>query len=1077
MKVIILFLLCVGLYGNSTAQQIVSVDAKNELLTDVLQNLAIQTGCSFPFEAETEKYANRVTLKLVKVTLAFALNEIFKNQPFEPKQNDKVYTLVYTNETNPIKHHSNKVLDTLYGTVWDSTSHPVAGAIVQLSGSDTPSDTTNSEGKFELLRVPEKGILIVRHPDYYPIEYKYNEDYANVLIKQKPLDLPETTVLPPKAIVVRFPPPPPPPPSSPKDLSPGNISTVKGEDIARQAVNNPLLALQGRVSGLAIDQSSGAPGASPKTIVRGKKSIDNSNDPLYVVNGIPIIPSLYMKTAIAAGPLSIIANIRPEDIESIEVLKDADATAIYGSRGANGVIRINTKKMATGKFRLAFNVFYGMGKVPRFLKLMNSSQYLSMRDQAFKNDGATPGITDYDANGTWQRNKYINWQKVFIGGTSRSMHSTLTLSGGDTNTHYLIGASISRETTVFPGNYFNMMSAVNMSIQHETRNKRIQIGLTSNFMNNDYHLPKEDLTSYSFMAPNAPEIYDDKGNLNWDDNRFDNPMGRASQTSNSRIRNLLLNFSTTYHLLSNLNIKANIGYNYMKVNNEALTPFISVLPSSENPEIQRVMDIETTQLRTWIIDPQANYRINISDHHFDLSTGITLQETIQKWDIHTGRGFSSDSAMKDFSSATNISKSDNATKYRYNGFFARISYDIRQKYVINLTYRRDGSNRFAKDTRVGDFGAIGVAWLFYKEKFIQDIFPFLSFGKIRVSAGRTGSDQIQDNLYSGYYEQAPGYYGMQGLIVAQISNPYYGWEITHKIEGGMELELFHILNIGISLYNHHTGNQLVKSTLPGTTGFQYIIANLPAVVRNRGIEVEIFKKSLHLKEFTWQPSFNISLPENKILSFPNIEQSIYVNRFAVNKPIDIKFLYKCEGVDPQSGLYIFSQKTYPKYIGPHLYGGMSNAFNYKGFCLDFFMQFVSQTGASVIGLTAPGRYLPTGSNQLETSGRWQLPGDHATLQKVSATDPAVNEAYMKNNQSDARLENTSFIRLKNVGFSYTLQNKKKPDGQQSIKVYIQSQNLFTLTGYHGLDPETQSYGSKLQVPPQRTIIFGLQIIL
>lgn len=1060
MRLFIFVMTCLGLHVSSTAQEKkFRLDVKNAQLSEVVQDIANKMECSIIFEHGSDNNAKPVNACTYYSTVQEALDIVLKDQPIKYVQNGLFFTLIDTVQTkrNIVKLRQT----TLEGTIYNSGGGHVAGATVQVMGTDIPPATTNSEGQFKFPNAPYIGKLQIRYRDYEPIEKPYDTSPVNIRIEQYPVELKGADVKPPPVNL----------PFAPaKELSTGNMSVINGQIINRQLVNDPLVAIQGRAAGLRITQTSGVPGARPDDLIRGKNSISHNNGPLYVVDGIPIISFPYPQTSIAAVTLSIIANIRPENIESIEVLKDAVATAIYGSRGANGVIVFKTRKTLSGRFSVTFDASLGTGKVPRRMKLLDTPQYLEMRNEAFKNDGAVPGRGDYDVNGTWNSKSYTDWQKVLFGNPSKIMRYTLAISAGDTNTHFIAGGSIHRETTVMPGDYYNMVGAANLSLHHATKNKKIQFDLTGGYTSNYYDLPKEDFTPYSFMAPNTPAIFDDKGDLNWENGTFNNPIGRTQQQSTSHTQNILLNYSLMVNPLASLYFNVHVGYNYMGIKNHTFTPSSSFSPYSENPTALRVMDNGTNNLATRIANVQAKYAFKIRKNvQIDMLAILEAQQTTQRWNTLTARGYSSDSAMKDFWSATSISGSGNGTQYRYGAFSASISANYKQKYAVDLILRRDGSNRFGEKTRVGNFGAIGGAWLFYRDSLIKSLFPALSAGKLRFSAGITGSDPIEDNLYSSYYQQAYGYFGVPGLTSAQLSNPLLKREQTNKIEAGIEIGLFKKLNINLSLYRNVTHNQIMKSDLAGTTGFPYITDNLDAKVQNTGFEVEAFIDSIQSKNFTWLSSLNFSLFKNKIISFPGLAQSGHGNLLRINEPTDIKLFPRLIRVNPETGQYEFTTKTYPVYFGPRANGGLSNTFIYKNFSLDMFLYFVIQSGASVVGLATPGRFINSGSSQPgNINDRWRTTGDQANIQKVSAKGAEVNQSNITYNQSDARKKDASYIRLKNVCFSYTL------PGSEHVQLYVQAQNLFTITRYKGLDPETQSL-SGLWLPPQRQYSIGVKI--
>ncbi|WP_428331625.1 SusC/RagA family TonB-linked outer membrane protein [Mucilaginibacter sp.] len=803
-----------------------------------------------------------------------------------------------------------------------------------------------------------------------------------------------------------------------------------------------------------------------------------------MIDGIPFNSKSLSETINAAGQfaLSPFTSLRPNDIESIDVLKDADATAIYGSRGANGVILITTKKGKAGKTKVDFNFYSGTGKTTRSLKLMNTEQYLTMRKEGYKNDNATIPAFAYDVNGNWDHSRYTDWQKVLIGGVAKTTDAKASVSGGNELTQFLVGLGYHRETNVFPGGFADQIASANVNVNHISENRKFRANFSSNFSNNTNKLPQTDFTTFIFTAPDAPAVYDSKGQINWQNNTFPNPLALLKQTSNSITESLVDNLNLSYTLAAGLQIKANLGYSSIQMNETAIVPYSSINPANSPTDISRKSFIGYNAVKTWIVEPQLNYTKTFGNHHLDALVATTMQETVQKALITNAKGFSSDALLESVGAATQISTGTGYTQYKYNAVFARVGYNYKEKYVLNLTGRRDGSSRFGPGQQFGNFGAVGAAWIFSRENFFEKEFPFISLGKIRASIGKTGNDQIGDYQFLSLYGPVTGYFGTSGLSTFKIANPYFGWETINKKEIALEMGFLnnHIL-VNTSYYQNRTSNQLVGYSLPATTGFNSVIANLPAVTQNTGLEMDFTTINIKSNNFTWNSSANISFPRNKLVSYPNIEGSSYATQQAVGYPLTMRYLYKYTSIDQTTGLYtvadldkdgsITDKDKYPVDFGQKYSGGFSNSLTYKGITLDFFFQFAKQTGYRFAGLTAPGRFLQTGANMpVEFLDSWKNTGDPAKYQRFSATSGAANTAFSRYKSSDALISDASYIRLKNISLSWALPsqicNKLKV---QNARIYLQAQNLFTITKFDGLDPETQSYGSSIGLPTLRII--------
>jgi TonB-linked SusC/RagA family outer membrane protein len=773
------------------------------------------------------------------------------------------------------------------------------------------------------------------------------------------------------------------------------------------------------------------------------------------------------------------------------VLKDADATAIYGSRGANGVILITTKKGKAGQTTVDANIYSGSGKVAREMDLLNTSQYLAMRHEAFNNDGLTLGVSDYDINGDWDSTRYTNWQKVLIGNTASFTNAQLNISGGNTNTQFVIGGGYSNQGTVYPGDNHDKKTSAHVNLTHNSIDQRFHLVFSTSYVNDNSDLPNLDLTSYITLAPDAPEIYDANGNLNWQfiNGSFTwlNPLRYIVQHDNAITKALVSNLNLDYKLLPGLSLKANIGYTHSQYGQTNLSPSTYWFPPlNANPSFRSIA-LASAELETWIVEPQAAYRKKMGKGVLDCLVGTTFQQSVSTDMAESASGFASDALISDPVAASNfyIDGNDN-TIYRYNALFGRIGYSWAEKYLLNLTGRRDGSSRFGPGKQFGNFGAVGSGWIFSKESFVQNNLGFLSFGKIRASYGSTGNDGIRDYEYlSTYTPASPTYQNASTLSPTQLTNPNFAWETVKKLEGGVDLGfLKDRILLSIGAYRNRTDNQLVGYSLPSITGFTSVQYNLPALVQNTGTEYTISTVNIRAAHFSWTSSLNLSFTSNKLVSYPNIQSSTYEFIYAVGKSMFSRLVFHNTGVDPQTGIYIYATKnannapSFPQDlissqpITQKYFGGIQNSFTFKGFRLDFLFQFVKQLAQNYLStFNPPGQFNFTSSNEpVEVLNRWQKPGDVTNIAKFS-TNSSQDPSYSLGG-SDRIFGDASFIRLKNLALSYQLPlDDRRKLHLVNARIYINAQNVLTFTKYQGLDPETGG----LNLPPLRMFTGGIQL--
>ncbi len=865
----------------------------------------------------------------------------------------------------------------------------------------------------------------------------------------------------------------------------GNISRVTAEEIENQPVLNPLAAIQGRMPGVEIIESTGVPGGGFDIKIRGTNSLrTGGNNPLFIVDGVPF-PSGAITNQFVAGanirsnPLSA---INPSDIASIEVLKDADATAIYGSRGANGVVLITTKQGKSGKTQVNLNMSTGVGEVSNFMDLLNTEQYLDLRRDAYELAETEPTAAGAPDLVVWDRDRYVNWQKELIGNTARLRNFQASLSGGNENTSFRAGTGFREETTVFSGDFKNRRFSGNVNLRHTSENQKFTGNISGTFSSDNNNLPKTDLTlSALTLPPNAPILYNEDGSLNWENSTWTNPLASLQEKYTSEINTLILHTDLGYKIFDGLELSSGLGYTKMYANQLQTTPQSAFDPAQTFN--QRRASQNNSELETWIIEPKLRYRNKFGNFDFDVLVGGTIQEDTRINSGFRASGFGSDALLENLGAANSIQViNSNRIDYKYQAIFSRLHLDYKDKYLVNLTGRRDGSSRFGPGREYGNFGAVGTAWIFSEENFIKKSLGFINFGKLRFSYGTTGSDQIGDYEFLDLWRASRySYQGITGFNPVRIANPDFGWETNRKLEMGLELGFFdNAINLSSSYYRNRSSNQLVGFPLPGTTGFTRVQSNFPATVENKGLEFLLTTRNFDNDNFRWETSFNISFQNNKLLEYEDLESSPYANLYSIGKPLNLLRSYRYTGVNPETGVFDFADLngdgfiSYPEDIedntdfDPDYYGGLRNSLTYKSWNLDFFFQFSKQNG---LGYYNAFTLAGSRSNQpVAVLDRWQATGDQTSYQKPSVQFNDAFFSYLNATGTSFNVSDASYIRLKNVSLSYTLPVL----GNLSSRIYFQGQNLFTITDYKGLDPENPGLNS---LPPLRVYSIGLELNL
>jgi TonB-linked SusC/RagA family outer membrane protein len=868
----------------------------------------------------------------------------------------------------------------------------------------------------------------------------------------------------------------------------GSIAKITSKDIEKQPVANVLATMQGRMAGVDVVQTTGVPGGGFDIRIRGLNSLRSTgNAPLYIIDGVPFasdaIGDAQTSSTLptATSPLN---SINPSAVESIEILKDADATAIYGSRGANGVVLITTKKGKAGKTQFTASASTGTGQVTRMLDLLHTEQYLAVRQQAFANDGIKDyPYNAYDVNGTWDTNRYTDWQKELTGGTVTIKILQAAVSGGSAQTHFLVSGNTYTQSTVFPGDFDYKKGGVHVSLDHESEDKRFKVVFSGSYDIQDNDQPAADLTRISRnLAPNAPALYDAEGNLNWENSSWENPLAALHAEALAKTNSLVANSTFSYELPYNFTAKTSLGFTDLDHHESRTDPSTIYDPIYEaGPEYSAIF-LTTTGRRSWIVEPQLNWNHNLGHAKVDVLFGGTFQNQVSDRLIQYGSGFTSNSLLYNLASASySKTYNDDETVYRYQAFFGRVNLSWKDMYFVNLTGRRDGSSRFGPGKQFANFGAMGAAWLFSSANLLKEHLSFLSFGKLRGSYGVTGNDQIGDYQYLDTYQSSGNVYdGTVGLQPMRLFNPNFSWESNQKMEAAIELGFLQDrIFTTASWYRNRSSNQLIGMPLPATTGFTSLQSNLAATVQNTGLELTLRTVNIQKDAFGWTTSFNITLPKNELIAFPGLVSSTYRNQYVIGESINIQKLYHYTRINPQTGVYEFEDTNGDGILSfaddaqtvrdfsPEYYGGLQNQLRYKRFQLDFLFQFVKQLNWNAASqYSAPGAF---GNQPTSVLSSWQQPGDSGPNQiyTTGLNGDAVN-AYGRYANSNAAVSDASYIRLKNIAVSYNVPST--PKGSQ-CKLYLQAQNLLTLTRYKDGDPEFRSFN---YLPPMRIISFGAE---
>ena len=905
-----------------------------------------------------------------------------------------------------------------------------------------------------------------------------------------------------------------------KRLTTGAVSKISGSDISIQPIANPILALQGRSTGLNIMNPNGSIGSMPEVQIRGVGTLTGQNQPLYIMDGVILPNQSQVATTALQGRyngiqgISPFNTINPNDIESVEVLKDADATAIYGSRGSNGVIIITTKKGKQGEVKFNLDFSTGVTHATAIPKRLNTQQYLQLRRDAFAMGNYNP--TNQQAinpivptasnapdlvNPLWSQDAYTDWGDYEYGNSAFNNNFQANASGGSKSLSFYSSLGFTRNEDITLFNPYQKTLSGLVKLNHTSANDRLNIRF-SNSLSQSILRPSTGGTGQShlsFLPPNMPSFYPD-GKEYWPEaniaatnirNFLTNPSAGQYIIRDNKTLSVISNIDISYEVAKNLTAKVQLGYNNQNFDFSSKTTSRAIDPFG-NPQLPTKNDSQNIY-ESINIEPQLSYFTKIGKGKLDILTGITFfQKNNDIYSIALS-GFDSDLLMDSWSAAAQVfSRTSSYTRYNFNSVFARLGYNWDDKYIINGSFRRDGSSRFGPNNKWGNFGSVGAAWIFSKESFLKNS-TVLSHGKLRGSYGATGNDQINDFRFTSLFSATGTYDGASILNPDYLANPNFKWEETTKRDLALELGFFkdRIL-LNVNWFRNLSTDLLTNQSIPSQTGFSNFLDNFPGVIENTGWEFELTTNNLSpTSSVNWKTFFNLSFLDNTLIKYPDLPNSPNANTLEIGRPVpnpryplDIERPWVFLGIDSATGQPILEdidgngsisasgfldRRWYGSSI-PSFQGGFTNSLSYGGFTLDVFIQFSKQfTTNHLYGTLLAGQLFNPVADY--AGNYWTKPGDESKYPRLytglnnlsSSQSRAALTQYLA---STAAIEEVFYARLKNVSLSYTfpkqLASKLKLD---NLSIYVKGQNLFTYVNKELYkDPEMINFFTKGFIP-------------
>tara|TARA_R110002051_G_scaffold119846_1_gene193117 strand:- start:208 stop:3543 length:3336 start_codon:yes stop_codon:yes gene_type:complete len=1092
-------------YANVTYSQTkIDIEVVEVPLQTLFREIQNKSEYIFFYKDELLVNSNRVTVKVKGATLATILDDVFKGSNMNYRIDDRqvvVYETVQKTTSKEIEKPQEFIVS---GVVLDQEGTPLPGANILEKGT-TNGTQTDFDGNYSLTVKGGEAILVITYIGFSTQELPVaGQSKINITLAESAAALDEI-------IVVGY------GTQKKSDLT-GSVSSLKSEDLnpgANASVDQMML---GRAAGVQINQASSAPGGGLSIRIRGASSLNASNEPLYVIDGFPIDNSPNLASGGAAevsenrSPNNPLNSLNPADIQSIEILKDASATAIYGSRGANGVVMITTKKGRAGKMNVTYDVYSGIQTVAKTIDVLSTSEYINAINDLSQEQGNAPVFSNEDISNIGAGNF---WQDEIFRSAPITSHN-LSVGGGSENTS--IYSSI---------NYFDQEGVVkNSGIKKYTGRINIdtKIGERANIgLNFNTSLIKDNNNIDGIQTnENAGPIY---SSLLYDPTEpIFNSDGTFSQSSNLTVNNpvtLISGISSlnetnrtfgsaylNYNFTDELSGKFNFGTDRQTSRRDIYNSTQTIRGGAAGG----IANINVLERSNYLFEYTMNYNKAFNENHnLAVLGGVTYQKFQSKNFFGNISGFPTDEIgtgnleLGDTNTDQLGSRLEENTLLSYLG---RINYNLFNKFLLTGSIRADGSSRFGENSKFGYFPSFAFGWKLTEEEFIPDVFSEL---KLRTSWGQTGNQEIGNYNSLLTFQSGPnvvlGNSVLGSVIPSRKSNDDLKWETTEQFNIGLDVALLRGRISGtFDYFSKNTKDLLFNLPLPLASGYASILSNV-GEVQNKGFEVLINTTNVVSGDFKWDTSLNFSAIKNKVLDLGRVESIVTgaiqsVGNTAIIRegdPLAAYYGYVVTGIfqendDIANSPQPTAQPGYPIFedrdgdgaitpadqtiIGspfPDFSYGFQNSFSFKNWKLDVFFQ--GQEGVDLVNINLIESLYPANFRRNRQS-RTML--DRWTPQNTDAKWPSsVNpNAYGASKVNSLSVEDASYLRLKNVQLSYNIP-VDNINLLNSLRVYVTGQNLFTITDYGGFDPEANSLGSSnvrvdySSYPLARTYLVGL----
>lgn len=1081
---------CAVTYAQNLDDIKISINASNSTVKDILSIAEKEYGLKFFYNENELDVTRKQTIQVNSISFGEFISKLFNGKAEFVESDGGVIILKSKKAEKATKYQ-------LKGVVLDEEGHPVIAATVVEKGTSNVFSTT-LDGEFLIETIKPSAVLSISSMGYKDKDVQVSTNqYARIVLA---LD----TQLLEEVVITSY-------GTFKKSAYAGSASNVKANSIKDIPAVSFKEMLQGNAAGVQFSSPSGQPGASSEINIRGMGSFNASNQPLYVIDGVPV-RSGSVNSISSDASLDVMSTINSSDIESMTVIKDAAAASLYGSRAANGVIIITTKRGKSGAPKVSLKADWGFSDFAmEYRPVMNGEQRREYIYNALKAGAIRDGESEKDAIAYADEEVeyyapvpwcgYIDWDDILFKKGSHQTYEASISGGTDRFNYYSSIAYMNQEGISMNSGLERLSGRLNVDYQ---ANDKIKLGANILFatVNQDVYSEGTSYTAPFYASRNcvvpSDAIYNEDGSWDRDFIRNSDRNPLLAATYDYQREAVTRAFNTIYgeyEIIKDLKVRSTFSYDFNMAKGRDWSDPRTSNGDDINGGMQKVYD----EYKKMVWANQISYKFNIAEnHHFDALVGYEIDDLYSDYLYGYASNFATYEKQAIGNGMTLESLDGSDSRSKMVSYVSRLNYDFKNKYYLGGSFRADASSRLHRDNRWGNFWSVSGAWKISEESFMANAKNWLSDLKLRMSYGVNGTLPSDYYGYMGLTSLSDGFLGQPGMLLSQIANKDLQWETNYNFNVGLDFALFNRINATLEYYTRTTKNLLMDSPISMTTGFSSYLMNV-GEVQNKGVEFEVSSVNFNTDNFSWNTSFNISHNENEIVKL-NGNQTEIISGTQIRKighPYRTFYVIEFAGIDPQTGkpqFYTNNLDANGRYIkeitddpsdanriassknaDPTVLGGLTNTFRYKWFDLSFLIGY--QFGGNAYDIW--WQKVEHGGDDLEANipiyylNSWKQPGDITNYEQFIESPDNPMSDYI----TSRSIHSTDYVRLKNITLGFTVPKKwTEKAGINNVRLYAAASNLWTWAAYDYYDPEAVRAGSAIWgTPPLKTITFGFNI--